>query len=441
MADRHIHREGAPERSSGPPGTLTRREFVRRAASGTGALATAGGLAPLLAACGDSDPTAPLPFIPGPDAEVAVVGAGAFGGWTALRLQEMGAQVTLLDREGPGNPRSSSGDETRGIRTAYGGRTLWTRWAARAIQAWRDFDDEWAAEVGGPLFHSAGDLILRPSWAGFMSETRATFDAEGVAYEVLEPEAVEARWPWIRTDGLPAAMLELDAGVARARKACEAVAEVLVRKGGRLRTGEAEPGGSSGDLLRDLRLDSGETVEAEVFVFALGPWFLEAFPGLLRGGMAVPMGHVYYFGPPEGDPRFVHPGMPTWNIPGVTGWPSLPLEPVGFRVRVGGRSGGSDPGTSDRSVPEGFHAAARQVLEDRFPDLADAPLLDARACHYDMTGSGGWFVDIHPEWRNVWLIGGGNAEGFKFGPVLGEYIASRVLGEDPHPELAAQFRL
>ena len=40
---------------------------------------------------------------------VAVVGAGAFGGWTALHLRRSGANVTLIDAWGPGNTRASSG--------------------------------------------------------------------------------------------------------------------------------------------------------------------------------------------------------------------------------------------------------------------------------------------------------------------------------------------
>ena len=38
-----------------------------------------------------------------------VIGAGAFGGWTALNLVRQGASVTLLDAWGPGNVRASSG--------------------------------------------------------------------------------------------------------------------------------------------------------------------------------------------------------------------------------------------------------------------------------------------------------------------------------------------
>src|SRR6266545_1147109 len=53
---------------------------------------------------------------------VVVIGAGAFGGWTALELRRRGARVTLIDAWGPGNSRASSGGETGAPRrTAAGG--------------------------------------------------------------------------------------------------------------------------------------------------------------------------------------------------------------------------------------------------------------------------------------------------------------------------------
>ena len=51
---------------------------------------------------------------------VVVIGAGAFGTWTALWLLRRGASVTLLEQYGPGNSLSSAGDETRVTRSAQG---------------------------------------------------------------------------------------------------------------------------------------------------------------------------------------------------------------------------------------------------------------------------------------------------------------------------------
>jgi glycine/D-amino acid oxidase-like deaminating enzyme len=72
-----------------------------------------------------------------PPLRVAVVGAGAFGGWTALHLRRAGMDVTLVDAWGPGNARASSGGETRVIRTIYGPTRRYVEMAARALVLWR----------------------------------------------------------------------------------------------------------------------------------------------------------------------------------------------------------------------------------------------------------------------------------------------------------------
>ena len=66
---------------------------------------------------------------------IAVIGAGAFGGWTALYLLRNGAKVTLLDAWGPGNSRASSGGETRIIRGTYGPKERYTRFGRAGAPA------------------------------------------------------------------------------------------------------------------------------------------------------------------------------------------------------------------------------------------------------------------------------------------------------------------
>src|SRR5437660_11800811 len=51
---------------------------------------------------------------------VIVVGAGAFGGWTALELLRKGAKVVVVEAWVPGNFRASAGGQTRIIRATDG---------------------------------------------------------------------------------------------------------------------------------------------------------------------------------------------------------------------------------------------------------------------------------------------------------------------------------
>ena len=86
--------------------------------------------------------------------KVAVIGAGAFGSWTALCLAEGGADVALVDMFGAGNDRSSSGGESRNIRAAYGESAFYTRWARQAWFRWQERE----AEFGMRLLYPCGGL-------------------------------------------------------------------------------------------------------------------------------------------------------------------------------------------------------------------------------------------------------------------------------------------
>src|SRR5450755_914833 len=87
---------------------------------------------------------------------IAVIGAGAFGGWTALYLLRHGARVTLVDAWGPGNSRASSGGETRVIRGTYGPNQPYTKMAARATQLWKENQQRWNLK----LMHQTGVLWM-----------------------------------------------------------------------------------------------------------------------------------------------------------------------------------------------------------------------------------------------------------------------------------------
>ena len=69
--------------------------------------------------------------------DVAVIGAGVFGAWTAYQLSRAGAAVVLVDAYGPGNSRASSGGESRVIRMGYGPDQIYTRMAQRSLDLWQ----------------------------------------------------------------------------------------------------------------------------------------------------------------------------------------------------------------------------------------------------------------------------------------------------------------
>src|SRR5687767_4226893 len=120
MSDRDTPaEESSPLAPESPASPLHRRDFLKLAGEALllsgAAAATADAQAPSRAqdAGRRTQGAAPratrrtrLPTKPAPD--IVVIGAGAFGGWTAYHLRRMGAKVTLVDAFGPGNSRSTS---------------------------------------------------------------------------------------------------------------------------------------------------------------------------------------------------------------------------------------------------------------------------------------------------------------------------------------------
>ena len=426
--------------------TLDRRRFLKVAGAQTGLLvAAASGAATAKAIAQPQQPSprrAPA-VLNAKSPDIAVIGAGAFGGWTAYHLQKMGARVTLVDTWGPGNSRSTSGEETRGVRSSYGDRphgVLWAKWATQAMERWKAWDEEFSRTTQERVFYTTGDLIFRKDWEPFMKDTRKNWDTVGVKYEVLQPNDVRSHYSQIDLQGIAVILYEPAAGVVRARRSCERVAESFQHNGGKMVVARALPSLANGDRLQDIALSTGETLKAEKFVFACGPWLWKLFPEFLRTRLRTPMGNVYYYGTPIGDNRWVAPNMPSFNFPGITGWPALPNDARGFRVRVGGGTQ-TDPDTSQRWIDPSNFSRPRQFLIDRFPLLIDAPLLETRSCHYELSVTRNFYIDTHPEWSNVWIAGGGSAEGFKFGPVVGDYTAKRVMGIEGDAAIAKAFRI
>src|SRR5258707_10007527 len=83
--------------------------------------------------------------------DVAVIGAGVFGAWTAWHLGRRGRRVLLADAYGPGNARASSAGESRIIRMGYGGDELYTRWSVMSLAQWKEF---FAAAGGGRVYET-----------------------------------------------------------------------------------------------------------------------------------------------------------------------------------------------------------------------------------------------------------------------------------------------
>ncbi len=363
---------------------------------------------------------------------IAVIGAGAFGGWTALHLLERGARVTLLDAWGPGNSRASSGGETRIMRGAYGPDQPYTQMAARSLKLWQKYQKRWKRQ----FLHPTGVLWMVSSRDdAFERGSLEVLRQARIEVRELSVRQMKKRWPQINFDDILWGLYEPECGYLDARASCAAVVDAFAAQGGKYRQAAVLPDGLEDPPWKSVALSDGSRLKADYFVFACGPWLGKLFPETIGNLIRATRQEVFFFGPPAGDARFDEEHLPVWadqrnhflyGIPGS--------GRRGFKIADDTRGPEFDPTRGERVIKPENLRFAREYIAFRFPALKDAPLIEARVCQYEQTPDSNFIIDRHPKMENVWLVGGGSGHGFKHGPAIGEMMADLIL-HDNDPDI------
>src|SRR6266850_1658883 len=380
--------------------------------------------------------------------DVAVVGAGVFGALIACQLRRACADVVLLDAYGPGNSRGSSGGESRMIRMGYGPDRIYTQMAQRSLSLWQELFDHIERSGKSPqLFQQTGILWLARENDAYCEATLETLQQYNVKFSRLDAGELRQRYSALEPGTATWGILEPASGVLMARQAVRAVvAEARVSGVTYLNEAVLAPNDTvaGNTKLNSLKTVSGKTILANELVFACGPWLPKLFPALLAQLIHVTRQEVFFFGVPAGDDRFGAGRMPAWidfnDL--VYGIPNL--DNRGFKIAIDAHGPPFDPDTGDRIVSIESVTAARAYLARRMPVLMDAPVTESRVCQYENTSNGDFLIDRHPEFENVWLVGGGSGHGFKHGPAIGEHVAALISGDakvEPKFALATKERV
>jgi monomeric sarcosine oxidase len=354
--------------------------------------------------------------------DVAVIGAGVFGSWTAHHLRQAGKSVVLIDGFGAASSRASSGGESRVIRCGYGSDEIYSRFAQQSLGQWKDL----SRRVNSALFHQTGVL-----WLARQADPRITATADVLArlaipHEKLNHAELVKRFPQFFFGDVDWAVYEPESGALMARRSVQMLVRDMTQSGMELVLEPVAPPSTTGRM-DSLRTAGGQTISAGAFVFACGPWLPKLFPDELGRRIFPTRQEIFFFGVPAGERRFAMPAMPCWLDAGdLYGIPDL--ENRGLKIGCDIHGPSIDPDSADRLIPEESLASMRKRMAERFPAMKDAPLLESRVCQYENSSNGDFLLDKHPSIDGVWLAGGGSGHGFKHGPAVGGYLAGRILG-------------
>lgn len=358
---------------------------------------------------------------PSTHVDVAIVGAGALGAWTAWHLVRRGKSVRLFDAYGAGNGRAASNLQTMLLDPAQGGDALYAALAPASMEAWNELNESASLPLVRPL---SIVTALAPRDASFMAGQSG----------LQQGAALRSRFPQMGWQDAETGLIGQNGLMIAARRALlECLADARV---------QVEDAVMPAPLLdkRSGRYSLPDGGTASQIVYSSGAWLTEIFPQLLRPQQYGAVRHqVFHFGAGQGDVQFRPPAMPAIIDRGA-GYSAIPdVEGRGVRVWTYHADASVDPDSFDRRSDDRVLAAIRQWLYARLPRLANAPVIASSAAHDCRTANGDLLLDRFPNHPKVWMVGGGAGRAFGLAPALGQRVAEHLIS--PNRAIEARWSL
>ena len=357
------------------------------------------------------------------DAQVAVIGTGSIGSMALWQLARSGVSAIGFEQYGIAHDQAAAGGETRIFRTAYLEGAEYVPILQRALDLWRELE----AESGRDLLTLNGGLMIGHRDSEAMHNVMASISEFELSHEVLDAEAMSARYPQHVMAPDETAILDHAAGVLRPEFAVAAAAYRARTLGAELRSHERVLDIAAGSDSVTVRTDEREYTVEQAIVTA-GPWTSKYAPSLAPHIGPRRLVMTWYQAEdvarwrPDACPIFIRDSEDAhiFGLPTVDGG-SVKVAPHSDDLDAAF----DDADTLDRNVAveavRGINAAVARHLRGLIPEPVR---VSAYMDGYTSDSHG--IVGRAPGAENVWLLGAFSGHGFKMAPAFGQIATDLV---------------
>lgn len=362
--------------------------------------------------------------------DVAIAGLGAMGSAAAYHLARRGQRVIGFDRFAPPHDRGSSHGESRIIRVAYFEDPRYVPLVKRAWELWLELE----SESGADLLQSTGGLMIGPREGVLVSGALASASAHGLPHDLLDAEALAARFPAHRPNDDDVAVWEPQAGVLDPEACVATHLEGARVAGAALRFDEPVDGWQANGA--GVRIATGrDSYRARRLILAAGSWL----PRLLREPLfplEVTRQPLVWFAPTVPIEAFDAERFPIFireHEPGrfIYGFPRRAGR-IKFAIHMEGEV--ADPDQVRRAVSDDEVEKVRAILRRCVPGAA-GECVDRAVCLYTSTRDQHFRLGPHPAHPQVLVASCCSGHGFKFSSAIGEVLADLATGARPAYDL------
>jgi sarcosine oxidase len=351
---------------------------------------------------------------------VIVVGAGIAGLSTAWSLAKLGHSVSLVEQGPIPNPLAASGDHHRIIRRAYRAGAGYGQLITEAYEAW---DEVWA-DIGENHLDQRGFLCVSREPGDKAEGYREGMEEGGFPIDLLDADAAVKRWPFLDAGSFRYAFCSPDGGALHCRRIAAGLLGWLRRHGVNVyehsKVVEVDP-----DAGR-VRLEGGETMQADRVVVTAGAWVLKLFPEL-GAELTAYRTAVVYLEPPA-DLKAAWEAAPViLAIDGIDGYIIPPSGGGGLKFGANiHRTQSSDADWNREPVP-GEAEALRDIFQPPIARAKDYRVIELATCAYIFTPDEKFLAR---EFGKCLVVSPCSGHGYKFGAAVGRRVARGVDSGD-----------
>ncbi|MGP2491893.1 NAD(P)/FAD-dependent oxidoreductase [Mesorhizobium sp. PUT5] len=348
---------------------------------------------------------------------VIVVGAGIAGLSTAWSLVKAGHNVTILEQGPIPNPLAASGDHHRIIRRAYGAAAGYGRLITEAYEAW----DELWSDLGENHLDPRGFMCVSREEGDEAEQYRTGLEKGGYPFELLEPAAAVARWPFLEAGTFRYAFFSPEGGALHCRKIAAGLANWL-RAGGANVYENSRATAVDADAGR-VTLADGQTLQADRVVVTAGAWVLKLFPEL-GGELRTYRTALAYVEPPA-DLKAAWKKAPViLDVGGKTdGYMIPPTRGTGMKFGSGLHKVPTSDADWNRDPVEGEGEVVRNLFSPPIARIGEYRVTEVVTCAYTFTEDEKFLA--HEKGRCL-VVSACSGHGYKFGAAVGRRVAAAV---------------
>jgi sarcosine oxidase, subunit beta len=358
-------------------------------------------------------------------ADIIIIGGGIIGTSLAYHLARKKTRgVVLLEKGllGEGSTAKCAG----GIRSQFS-TEINIRLSLESLQTWNHFQEIMGAELDfkrvGYLFLAAGE----DEWAVFKNNT-VLQQKLGIPVELLSPQEIQYRWPYLRVDDLRGGTFCNWDGYAGPYEALSGFVRGARRGGVQIyeRT-EVLQILRNGGQVTGVRTNLGD-IASPIVVNAAGPYAGEVGKMVEAEVPVQPFRRQLFFTGP-----FPHIPDP---IPLVIdfnrGW-YFRREGAGLLI-----SGPKDDFPSfNLNVDYDAMVEGAQNSMYRVPIMEKAEIFRGWAGSYEISPDNHAILGEYPGLRGFFLVNGFSGHGFQHSPAVGKVMAELILGEQPSIDISS----